>query len=124
MRSVFQDMLGKVSDPYQWMAEVAKRLDLGFKKVTAVYTVVDADSVVLADATGGAFAVTLPLAGDAIGKTITVKRLNSGANAVTITAAGSDTIDGSATKALSAQYAMATLVPDPQGGKWHIVSVI
>lgn len=124
MKSAFTEMLNKVSDPTLWMAEIAKRLDVVPVKKTAAYTMSEDDHGVLADATGGAFAVTLLKAGDANPRLYFFKRLNGGGNAVTITAHAGETIDGAATKALAAQYETAVLLPDPQGGKWHIVSVI
>lgn len=72
-----------------------------------------------ADATGGAFAVTLPAASAAAGKTLEVKKIDSSANAVTVTRAGSDTIDGATTYALSAQYQSVTLVSDGSAS-WYV----
>jgi hypothetical protein len=90
------------------------------KAVTAAYTVEPFVRVVLADATSVAFAVTLP---DAYGKMgqqpVTVKRMNSGANAVTVASAGG-TIDGATTVALSEQYATRGFVSD--GTNWYVVT--
>lgn len=72
--------------------------------------------LVLANATGGAFTVTLPSALAQAGKTVVVKRMNSGANNVTVAAAGSETIDGAATFALTTQYEVVRLVSD--GSVW------
>ena len=91
-----------------------------FVKKTAAYTLVD-ETVILADATGAAFAVTLPPAnGETINRDVHVKRLNAGGNAVTVTAAGADTIDGAATNVLGAQYANIHIISDG-AGKWHII---
>ena len=87
--------------------------------VTAAYTVEAFDRVILANATAGAFTVTLPTAVDRNGQQpITIKRVNSGANAVTI-GSTSGTIDGSATVLLASQYSCKTVISD--GTNWHIV---
>jgi len=87
--------------------------------VTAAYTVQTLDRVILANATAGAFTVTLPTAVDRNGQQpITIKRVNSGANAVTI-GSTSGTIDGSATASLASQYSCKTVISD--GTNWHVV---
>lgn len=65
------------------------------------------------DASGGAFAATLPSAATAgNGATIIFKKTDSSSNAITITRAGSDTIDGATTQALTEQYSIFALVSD------------
>jgi hypothetical protein len=87
---------------------------------SAAYTVVD-ETVIFADATGGAFAITLPPSvTETINRDVHVKRVNAGANTVTVTASGSDTIDGIATYVLTAQYMSVHCVSDGLG-KWHII---
>lgn len=84
---------------------------------TAVaYTVLVTDSTVLADATGGAFNVTLPTAIGIKGRQYVVKRMNGGGNNVTIACTGGQTIDGAATVVLAAQYDRATVQSD--GANW------
>lgn len=77
------------------------------------------DGLILADATAGALTVTLPSAANRKGHEVVVKRMNSGTNAVTVTAASGETIDGAATRALATQYDSLTLVSD--GTNWVIV---
>ncbi|MGL4465389.1 MAG: hypothetical protein ACRC1K_24835 [Planctomycetia bacterium] len=86
---------------------------------TSSYSITDSDSVVLADATAAAFNVTLPTAAGISGRQYTIKRINGGANTVTVATTSSQTIDGAATKGLSAQYASVTVVSD--GANWLIV---
>lgn len=86
---------------------------------TGTYSATVNDSLVKADATGGAFTVTLPTAVGVAGKTYTVKRMNGGANAVTVACSAAETIDGAATYALSSQYAVVTVVSDDSN--WLIV---
>src|SRR5210317_642278 len=70
--------------------------------VTATATLKDIDQIVLADATGGAFTITLPKPTDK--RVISLKKIDASANAVTIDGASSDTIDGAATQLLNSQY--------------------
>ncbi len=74
------------------------------------------------DATGGAFAATLPVAATAgNGATVYFKKTDSSANAITITRAGSDTIDGATTQAISTRYDCYGLVSDGSS-TWNIIS--
>lgn len=86
---------------------------------TAAYTATATDDVILGDASGGAFTVTLPTAVGIPGKRYTIKRTSS-SNNVTVDGDGSETIDGATTKALATQYAAIVVVSDGTG--WHIVS--
>lgn len=87
--------------------------------VTSTYQADSLDRVILANATGGAFTVTLPSAYNRNGQQpISVKRLNSGSNAVTV-GASSGTIDGLSTVSLSSQYSCKGFISD--GENWHIV---
>jgi hypothetical protein len=65
------------------------------------------------NATSAAFAATLPTAAAAgNGSVVYFQKTDSTANAVTVTRASSDTIDGATTYALSAQYSIVGLVSD------------
>lgn len=70
-------------------------------------------------ATGGSLEVTLPSASANDGRTLVVKKVDASANAVVVTAAGSDTIDGAATKSLAAQYDHVVL--HSNGGGWDVI---
>lgn len=83
---------------------------------TAAYTLTATDSVIAADATGGAFTLTLPTAVGITGREYKIMRTNSGANAVTIDGNGAETINGAATYSLSAQWQGVTLVST--GAAW------
>lgn len=83
---------------------------------TAAYTALTGE-LVLADATGGAFTVTLPSAAVA-GRQVIVKRMNTGVNNVTV-APAAGTIDGAANVALTAQYQVTRLIAD--GTNWVTV---
>jgi len=94
--------------------------------VTAAMTI-SGGGVFICDASGGAFALTLPAAGSLENdeaRQIIVKKKDSSVNAVTVTRAGSDTIDGSTTYALTAQYDAVTLVDDDDNDAWNIISTV
>lgn len=85
---------------------------------TANYTATKEDYVILCDASGGAFTVTLPVGLVEPGRSYHIKKTDSSANAVTIDAAGSETIDGDLTVGISAQYESLLLISD--GSNWHV----
>jgi hypothetical protein len=85
---------------------------------TINYLALQNDSVILADATGGAITITLPSAIGAY-KPVTVKRINAGANAVNINTVSSQTFDGSTTGSLNVQNQSLTFASN--GANWFIV---
>jgi len=80
---------------------------------TAAYSAVSGD-VVLANATGGAFAVTLPV--PAAGVKVSVKKTDASANAVTVSPHASETIDGASSVVISTQYESDDFLSD--GTNW------
>jgi hypothetical protein len=78
---------------------------------TADYLATDSDYVILVDDTAGNVNITLPAALDQ-GKRFIVMKIKSNANHVTVTPNGADTIQGSATMTLSAQYDEAYICAD------------
>jgi len=89
------------------------------RSVTTAYAALLTDGLVLADATSAAFAVTLLSVGAGAGQILTVKKTDASANAVTITASGSNLIDGASTYALSTQYQSVTVLSD--GVAWWVI---
>ncbi len=79
---------------------------------TGNYTVTSQDEVVIVDATSGAVTITLQSAATRGGNPLKVKKIDNTANAVTITRAGSDLIDGATTYVLGTQYAAVMLHSD------------
>lgn len=76
--------------------------------------------LVLCDATGGAFTVTLPSAVKSAGRRIIFKKIDVSANAITLDGDASETIDGATTNAsLASQYDTITLACD--GTEWWIL---
>jgi len=90
---------------------------------TSDYNITDDDYTVLANAASGAININMMSAADVhengAGRVFTIKRLNSGANAVTVVADGSETIDGSGTYVLSTQYEVVRIQSD--GSNWHTI---
>jgi hypothetical protein len=86
---------------------------------TAAYTLTTADETVLADATTAAFAVTLPTAVGNDRKRFTIKRINAGANNVTVATTGGQTVDGDAAGVtLGSQWASVSVISN--GAAWFI----
>jgi hypothetical protein len=86
---------------------------------TAAYDASDREFV-LADATAGAFTVTLPAVADSTDVWINVKKVDSSVNAVTVSSKATGLIDGAATKVLSTQYDSVDFYCD--GSNWFIRS--
>lgn len=84
---------------------------------TANYTVAAADdnALIVADATGGAFAISFP-AGLTAGFSVTIVKSDVSANAVTVDTADSATINGANTRSLATQYDVETYTFD--GSNW------
>lgn len=83
------------------------------RNVTANATVSINDNFITVDATGGNVTLTLPAAsttfGGGVGIDYVFKRLDNSGNTITITRAGSDTIDGGTSFTLVAQYESKSL---------------
>jgi hypothetical protein len=77
----------------------------------ANYTATPSDYLILCDTSAGAFAVSLPSAIN-VGLTLVIVKTDSSGNAVTIAPFGNDTIQGAASKSLSAQYDKIILTAD------------
>ncbi len=87
---------------------------------SGAYTATATDEVIDCDGTGGAFSITLPTAVGIAGTRYTIRKSDGGGNAITIDGSGAETINGSATVALSAQYNYRTIVSD--GTNWIVVA--
>ena len=90
-----------------------------FSTKTSNYTITSTDDVIAADAAGGAVTITLPTAAGITGRQFTVKRINTGANTVTVATTGGQTIDGDATQILNLPQTSISMVSD--GTNWVIV---
>jgi parallel beta-helix repeat protein len=88
---------------------------------TANYTLTQTDEVILADASSGAFTLTLPSAASVgAGQEYTIKKIDGSTNAITIDPNGTETIDGAATYSLASQWKYVTIVSD--GANWVITA--
>ena len=86
---------------------------------TADYTVTTANNVILCNAVGGPFTVTLPTAVGYDGKHYTIKKIDISTNAVTVTGSGSETIDAETTQIIVRKNVSLTIVSD--GTNWKII---
>jgi len=87
--------------------------------VTTTYTVLSTDDIVLCNATGGVFTVTLPLATSSSGLVYNIKKIDTSTNAITIDGNGTETIDGNLTIELILQNQSVTLCCN--GTSWYII---
>jgi hypothetical protein len=87
---------------------------------TANYNATATDAVILGDATGASFTVTLPQASTVPGKRLCVKKLDSTAHTVTIAAHAGDLVEGSATQVLSQPGQAVTIISDATN--WYLIS--
>lgn len=105
----------------QW-ASVSGSSLMSVTSKTANYTVSTGDGddvLVRTDCTSGAVTITLYTAVGNTGKMVSVKKIDSSANAVTIATTSSQTIDGSTTRTISSQYNSLTMVSN--GTNWDII---
>lgn len=77
----------------------------------------------LCNATGGAMVMTLPAASAAAGRIYFVNKTDAAANNVTVTRAGSDTIEGATTVALTARYDHVAIISDGTA-TWFVISKV
>lgn len=87
---------------------------------TTTYSATSSDHTILADASTGAFTITLPAKANSHGQIIAVKKIDSSVYTVTVQGSGAETIDGSNTKTLSNQYDSILIQCDDSG--WHILA--
>jgi len=105
------------SDGTDWTSATASITNISTK--TTTYSALISDHIILADATSGAFTITLPAASNA-GLEIKVIKVDSSANVVTISRQGSDTIQGATSRTLRYQYESLTFASD--GGVLFIIT--
>lgn len=86
---------------------------------TGTYTIAQNIRTVFADATGGAFTVTVPAASVNKGRRFTVIKIDSTASAITVARTSPNTINGATSVTLTAQYEAITI--ESNGTHWHIV---
>jgi len=90
------------------------------KFVAGAYVVSPSDSAVIVDASAGNVLISLPTA-TYMGLHILIVKEDASANTVQVAAYGNDTIEGSPSKTLSAQYSKVYLVSDGVS-QWYVIS--
>ena len=98
----------------------ASNLIFAYESKTSNFTITETNGLItyLVNATAGAITVTLPTAADN-GSYFIIKKTDSTANAVTIDADSSETIDNSTTLTLNDQYNYVGIVSN--GVNWVVV---
>ncbi len=86
---------------------------------SGAYTITIDDEVIIADASGGSFTITLPTAVGISGKTYWIKKIDATANIVTVDGNGAQTIDDGLTAVIGTQYEAITVVSD--GTEWWVI---
>ena len=113
---------------FRWLEEVRHQLNYRFldiKQITESYTALTTDKIIWADATAGALTVTLPTVATAYdsiagsGMLLVIVKVDSSGNAVTVDGDGSETINGTATQSLSAQWDNIQL--NANGTQWVLL---
>lgn len=89
-----------------------------WKEVSASIALEKAWNLVVVDTTGGAVTLTLPSGMPQGWKIIVQDNGNGGTNAVTVQRAGSETVNGTTSVAISADYGRLTLYCDGEGA-WY-----
>lgn len=92
------------------------------RTVTSDPTVAAGDHTILCDCTGGAITVNLPAASSNTGRILNIKKVDSGANAVTIDANSTEKVDGALTQTLSSVNKAVQIQCD--GSNWYIISTL
>jgi len=97
--------------------------NIKFSTKTSNFTITDLRNdhqLIKADSTSGAFTITLPAAASNFGKVLTIKKVSSDVNKVTIDANGSETIDGLLDHPLYIFNDTVTIYCD--GSNWVVIS--
>lgn len=120
--SDYNDFVGLQCDGSNWKLISSQIRGTIIAKSTAYPVVLnDNTKLVLADASGGAFNITLPaLSSVGAGFSITVKKTDATSNGITMVTPGAETIDGNATFIIATQNNSYTFVTDRTN--WYVKS--
>ena len=83
------------------------------------HSLTEADNVIFANAAGGGVTVDVYNTSSNAGAMVTIKKIDTTNNIVTITTEGGDSIDGQSEFYLQAPYDSVTLVSD--GSNWYVI---
>ena len=97
-------------------------LATGTVSKSADYTATTDDGTIEVNASGAGRTITLFAASGNAGKILVIKKTDSSANAVTVDANASETIDGATTVSLASQYSTITIQVNAAGTAWHKIS--
>lgn len=93
--------------------------DISVTSKTANYTATVSDYLILCNASGGGFTISLPTASGNTGKVFIVKKTDSALNGVVVDGNSSETIDGELTYTLGTQFESVQIVSD--GTNWQVI---
>jgi hypothetical protein len=113
--------LGVGTSTPQTTLQVNGGVSVAVKTVTSAYTMTTSDFTILANAAGGALKITLPPPATTSGMLVHVKKVDTTTNVVTVAGAGTDKIEGAASKSLAKKFASYTLIADG-ASNWYIIS--
>ncbi len=117
------DYVTVISNGAEWHIVASNRMagNTRYADTTGTYDIDMAVDTYLLSSYGGALTARLPPANaaEAVGRTVTIKKTDSSANAVTVTEQGGSGPDQSS-QPLSSQYDAITVTSD--GGQWYMVS--
>lgn len=113
-------MVGSASNANSTM-QIAGSVSMAIRTVSANTTVNATDNTVLVNTTSAGLTITLPSASGISGRIYTIKKIGSGGidNELTISPAGSATIDGGSNYVIYNDYTFVTLQTD--GTNWYII---
>ncbi|MBA2704810.1 MAG: hypothetical protein H0U60_13275 [Blastocatellia bacterium] len=94
----------------------------GYLAKTTTFTLGATAALHNCDATAGAFNMQLPNAAGRVGRIYTIKKVDSSANAVTVTTTSSETIDAATTYVLATQWKSVSVYSN--GASWSIMSSV
>lgn len=114
LKVALEDFVARTSDNVDYLMKPS------VVTVSSNFTATDLNAVILVDATTGAKTITVPTASSMNGKQLKFKKIDASANVVTISASGSEKIDGASTKSLATQNKYLAIVSD--GSNWHIIA--
>ncbi len=115
--------LSKADDTVVWTADPVRAPSEKSSTVRTVSTATELDASddgrwIAADATAGGFVITLPLASEVgNGYRVTIQKVDTGSNVVTVDGKNSDRINGATTFDLTAEFSGATFQCD--GATWY-----
>ncbi len=104
-----------------WIYDQSDGVTTAVRSVSGTSYTVAANDDSIYVTTSGAFTLFLPaISGASSGRKITIKKVDSAANTVTVTSYGSETIDGAANYALATQNKYVTVQSD--GTNWKVIA--